>query len=147
MPNVLDFDISLEVLLEIPYGFKFCPKLSILLTLMHFSLTDNLFVSIDSQEDFPFPLARMRCEAKAVKHTRVEKARMELPLSHYSLFSLLTLPELDLSCKMEGKHSLDPVSSFVTLYWSLYCWGFVSKLHTVLTVDMALMQSCLIFVG
>ena len=80
MPSLLDFDISLEVLLEIPCSFRFCWKLSIFLTLTHFSLTDDLFVSTDSQEDFPFVVAQMGCETKAVEHTRVEKATLELPL-------------------------------------------------------------------
>ena len=114
---------------------------------MYFSLTDDLFVSIDSKNDFPFVVAQMGYETKAVEHTRVEKATLELPLSDYSLFPLLTLPELDLSCEMEGKHNLDPASSFVALHWSLHYWGLVSKLNSALTGDIALIQIYLIFVG
>ena len=54
-------------------------------------------------------------------------------LSDDSLFPLLLLLQLDLSCRMKGKHNPDLYFNFVTLHWSLYCWGLFCKLHTAST--------------
>ena len=68
---------------------------------------------------------------KAVKHIRVGYTTLGLLLSDVPLFPLSILLELDLSCRMEGKHNLDLDSNFVALHSSPYCCGLTSKLHPV----------------
>lgn len=58
---------------------------------------------------------------KAVKHMRGEYTTLSLLLSDVPLFHLSVLLELDLSCRMEGKHNLDLDSNFVALHSSPYC--------------------------
>ena len=95
---------------------------------------NNTFGSVDSQEDFSYLVTWVGFVliCKAVKHMRGEYTTLSLLLSDVPLFHLSVLLELDLSCRMEGKH-LDLDSNFVVSHWSLYCCGLISKLHAVST--------------
>lgn len=67
---------------------------------------------------------------KAVKHYKGWVYHTGFAIIRCSIFPLSILLELDLSCRMEGKH-LDLDSNFVVSHWSLYCCGLISKLHAV----------------
>lgn len=65
---------------------------------MYFLLLDNALKSVDSKEDFLMLVqVGFVLTCKAVEHTRIVYATLELMLSDDPLFSLLLLPELDKS--------------------------------------------------
>ena len=58
---------------------------------------------------------------KAVKHYKGRVYHTGFAIIRCSIFPLSILLELDLSCRMEGKHNLDLDSNFVALHSSPYC--------------------------
>ena len=148
LASFLDFDVSLEALLEILCNLRLCRKLSVALTLRYILLSDDAFDSMDSQEGFRSVLTRVGfvMAYKGVEHTRVGYAILELLLSDDPLFPLLLLLEFDLSYRTKGKHNQKLDSNFVELLWSLCCWGLDSKLHTVSVGGIVWMQRRLLLV-
>ena len=70
-----------------------------------------------------------------------------LSIIRWSTFSLITFAWTWLIMPNEGKHNPHLDSNIVALHWSLYCWGLVSKLHTVSTGYIGWMHRSLLLVG